>query len=123
MTKEEAIQKIDQGGDDFQVFTEVEHKTFLNNLKDTEDFKQQIDVRIADTAVDVAKVRVGSSMTINMDNFESVRIHVEVELPCVIEELDDCFTTAKQFVDLYLNKEVADVRKFRDNRREGNSGD
>ena len=48
MTKEEAIQKIDQGGDDFQVFTEVEHKTFLNNLKDTEDFKQQIDVRIAD---------------------------------------------------------------------------
>jgi len=48
MTKEEALQKIEQGDGNFQVFTEVEHTTFLNNLKDTEDFKQQIDIRIAD---------------------------------------------------------------------------
>ena len=48
MTKDEALQKINQGDGDFHVFTEIEHKAFLNNVKDTDIFKQQIDVRIGD---------------------------------------------------------------------------
>jgi len=46
LTKEEAIKKVTDGDGDFQVFTHEEHETFLNNLKDTEVFKQQIDGRV-----------------------------------------------------------------------------
>ncbi len=48
MTKEEALLKIEQGDGDFHVETADERKTFLNKLKDTEEFKQQIDLRIGD---------------------------------------------------------------------------
>ena len=46
LSKEEALQKITEGNGDFQVFTHEEHESFLNNLKDTEVFKQQIDGRV-----------------------------------------------------------------------------
>jgi len=45
MTKEEALQKIAEGEGNFKVFTETEHQEFLNNIRDTEDFKKAIDVR------------------------------------------------------------------------------
>jgi len=48
MNKEEAAKKIEQGEGDFHVFTESEHKEFLNNLKDTDIFKQQIDTRVSE---------------------------------------------------------------------------
>ena len=48
LSKEEAIQKVTDGDGDFQVFTHEEHESFLNNLKDTEIFKQQIDGRVSE---------------------------------------------------------------------------
>ena len=48
LTKEEAIKKVTEGDGDFQVFTHEEHESFLNNLKDTEGFKQQIDGRVSE---------------------------------------------------------------------------
>ena len=42
MNKEAALKKVTEGEGDFQVFTAVEHKTFLDNLKDTEVFKKGI---------------------------------------------------------------------------------
>ncbi len=48
LTKEEAIKKVTEGDGDFQVFTHKEHESFLNNLKDTEIFKQQIDGRVSE---------------------------------------------------------------------------
>ena len=46
LSKEEAIKKVTEGDGDFQVFTNDEHESFLNNLKDTEIFKEQIDGRV-----------------------------------------------------------------------------
>ena len=46
LNKEEALKKINEGEGDFQVFTHEEHESFLNNLKDTEIFKEQIDGRV-----------------------------------------------------------------------------
>ncbi len=46
LTKEEATKKVAEGDGDFHVFTHEEHESFLNNLKDTEVFKQQIDGRV-----------------------------------------------------------------------------
>jgi len=48
MTKEEALKKIESGDGDFLVFTETEHKEFLNNLKESDIFKQQIDTRVSE---------------------------------------------------------------------------
>jgi hypothetical protein len=48
LNKEEALTKINEGTGDFQVFTHEEHESFLNNLKDTEIFKEQIDGRVRD---------------------------------------------------------------------------
>jgi len=48
MTKDEALQKVTDGDGDFQVFTADEHKEFLNNLKDTDIFRQQIDGRVSE---------------------------------------------------------------------------
>ena len=48
LTKEEALKKVTEGDGEFQVFTHEEHESFLNNLKDTEVFKQQIDGRVSE---------------------------------------------------------------------------
>ena len=48
LSKEEAIKEVTEGDGDFQAFTHKEHETFLNNLKDTEVFKQQIDGRVSE---------------------------------------------------------------------------
>ncbi|MCK5603079.1 hypothetical protein KAR91_14440, partial [Candidatus Pacearchaeota archaeon] len=48
MNKEEALKKVTEGEGDFKVFTETEHKEFLDNLRDTEPFKKEIDKRLGD---------------------------------------------------------------------------
>jgi hypothetical protein len=48
LPKEEAIKKITEGDGDFHVFAQEEYDTFLNNLKDTEVFKEQIDSRVSE---------------------------------------------------------------------------
>jgi len=45
LNKEEAIAKVTEGEGEFHVSTIEEHESFLNNLKDTEVFKEQIDLR------------------------------------------------------------------------------
>lgn len=61
----------------------------------------------------VAKVRATASMTINLGNYESIRISTDAELPCVLEELEDCYKTAREFVDTKLNKEIAEIRDYK----------
>ena len=48
VNKEEALTKINEGNGDFHLYSTEEHETFLNNLKDTEVFKQQLDGRISE---------------------------------------------------------------------------
>ena len=48
MNKEAAIKKVTEGEGDFTVLTESEHKEFLDNLRDTEPFKREIDKRLGD---------------------------------------------------------------------------
>lgn len=45
-----------------------------------------------------AFVRVAAGKTINMDNFESLRIDVSVTLPCLPSKLDDAYESASEFV-------------------------
>ena len=48
LNKEEALKKINEGEGVFHVVSESEHKEYLENLKDTDIFKQQIAGRVAE---------------------------------------------------------------------------
>lgn len=80
---------------------------------------QKVEVRRPPPGVPVAEVEFGTGMTINLGNFESVRLDVRVKLPCVVEEVGEAYKAAKAFVDGKLNKEVADIREYRKSRKAG----
>ena len=45
-----------------------------------------------------AYVKVGAGMTINLGDFNSLRIDVSVSLPCLPEEIDECQILASDWV-------------------------
>lgn len=81
-------------------------------LDETTD-EELIEVSRFPEGVPVAHVTAGGRLTINMDNFESTQIGAEVTLPCVMEELEDAYETAKAFVDAKLNKEAKLLKDYR----------
>lgn len=48
MNKEEAKAKIEQGDGDFHVYTQDEHKAFLDNLKESDIFQKSINTRMGE---------------------------------------------------------------------------
>ena len=58
--------------------------------------------------VEVGRVRVGGGVTRNMGDFNSVRLDVAVELPClpVAEEVERAYGIASRMVEGYLRREM-----------------
>lgn len=52
-----------------------------------------------------AFVRVGAGLTINMQNFESLRIDVSVTIPCHPDELEAAYQEASDFVAEKVSEE------------------
>jgi hypothetical protein len=77
----------------------------------TEDREEQIEVDVFPDGTTPASVSFGVSTTVNMENYESVKITAMVTLPCYKEEIDDAFIVAKGIVDEQVSN---DVRKLRD---------
>ncbi|QNJ59201.1 hypothetical protein [Vibrio phage vB_ValS_PJ32] len=60
----------------------------------------------------VANVGFNCRMTKNLGDFNSLQVGVSVHLPCYVNELDETYSYAKQFVEDKLNEtleEYADV--------------
>lgn len=55
----------------------------------------------------MARIRFGAGLTINLGNYESARIDVQVEMPCDVDDLDSAFNDAAQFVSDRLSEEEA----------------
>lgn len=55
----------------------------------------------------LAHVRFGAGLTINLGNFESARLDVQVELPCDVEGLTEAMEEASEFVQARLAEEEA----------------
>jgi len=72
-----------------------------------------IEIQVPVVGLAMASVGASSRMTLNMGNYESVQLEVNVVLPCYVEEVDSCYKTAKQVVDLHLNSEIAAIRTYR----------
>ena len=58
--------------------------------------------------VEVGRVRVGGSVTRNMGDYNSVRVEVSFELPCLPElsEANRVYDIASKFVDSKIKKEL-----------------
>jgi hypothetical protein len=52
-----------------------------------------------------AFVRVGVGMTINLGNFESLRLDVAVTLPCLASETEEAYIAASDQVSQYMAEE------------------
>lgn len=52
-----------------------------------------------------AHVRVGAGVTINLGNFESLRIDCAVTIPCSRDRLDEAYEIASEFVVEKINEE------------------
>ena len=69
--------------------------------------------------VELGEVGYNSSMTINLGNYESVKVGVHCSLPCYAEERHEAFTAAKTLTDAKLMEEVDSVKEYRDKKRKG----
>ncbi len=58
-------------------------------------------------AESLARVRFGAGLTINLGNFESARIDVQVELPCDVDGITEALEEATEFVHTRLAEEEA----------------
>ena len=53
----------------------------------------------------IAQVKVGAGLTLNLGNFESLRIDCHVTIPCSRDDLDEAYDTASQFVSDKIQQE------------------
>jgi hypothetical protein len=65
--------------------------------------------------VEPARVGVGLGVTINMGNYESARIDVNVQVPCYVEEADAAYQWARNWAAKRVESESADVKASKGN--------
>jgi len=58
----------------------------------------------------VAKVRRGYGLTLNLTNYESARLDVSIEVPCMVSDVDAADEWARQWVEERVIREVENVR-------------
>lgn len=56
-----------------------------------------------------AKVGFSGTRTINLGNFNSVKVAVWIEMPCYVEEINTIYPQVKQFVEAKLQAEVDEI--------------
>jgi len=62
---------------------------------------------------DPARVNVDFGFTVNMGNYEFVRIDVGISVPCYKEEADEAYEHAKEWASSRVKEEIADAKKVR----------
>jgi hypothetical protein len=58
----------------------------------------------------ISKVNRGYGLTLNLGNFESARLDVGIEVPCLFPDVDAADEWARQWVEERVVKEVENVR-------------
>lgn len=84
------------------------NRTQIGTIKEDSEEREQIEV--SRFATEPAYVGVAIGTTMNMGNYESLRMEVRITLPCYVEEIDEIYLKAKDWVDERLDKEIADIR-------------
>jgi len=58
-----------------------------------------------------AKVSLSGGATVNMGNFESVRVEMGIELPCYMEEVADVHRILQATIEAKLKSEVDELHR------------
>ncbi len=84
-------------------------KEVLYSSKEAESFPVQL--QDLGSEVKVARVRAAGGITKNMGNFESLRIDVSIELPCVAEasSVEAAFSYGKKWVSDKVNEMIREA--------------
>ncbi len=61
--------------------------------------------------VEPAYVNYSEGATINVGNYQSVRVDVGITLPTYVEEIEGAFEKAKQIVSERINKEIDEIKQ------------
>lgn len=111
--------KLEDSSDDEKV-EEVPEKIVRSEMVISREFRDQGKVvdeeqeekvlRIHKFVTIPAMVTVRYGLTMNLGNYESARVDVEVTVPCYKEELEEGYAEAVTFVEEKINKEVHEIR-------------
>lgn len=78
------------------------------------DHKANKDVREGgQMANDLARVKHGMGITLNLGDYQSARVDVGIELPCKVEDKDKAFEEAATFSNDKLMEEVATLYELK----------
>lgn len=68
-------------------------------------------IEVKPFVVEPAYVNYSEGVTLNVGNFQSIRIDVGITLPTYIEEIDSAYKKAKEIVDKQINEEIVKYKK------------
>lgn len=68
-----------------------------------------------------ATVSMDGGMTLNLGNFESMKIGVFASIPCYKEEINEAFEYVKELTANRLSLEVREAQEFRESRKKAKS--
>lgn len=113
----EALDDPPQADEELEAVTHVPmevlvKRTFKNSYYKTE--REEIadeTIAVRPFVVEAAEVSLSRGRTVNLGNFESVRVDVGIKVPCYLEEAVDAFEFAKRFTAERLEDEVNMVVK------------
>lgn len=70
--------------------------------------EEELDVRLFET--EPAVIGYSGGQTVNLGNFESIRIDVNLRLPCYVEEIDSAYRWAQDWVGARIEEEIEKVK-------------
>lgn len=93
----------------------VNGKLIVDSIYGSE--SEKIEIRdFAD--VELANVSYTLGFTYNIGNYESVRVGVSVTLPCYVEELEQAYRKAREFVEMKLAEIDKEIKEIIEKRKE-----
>jgi len=96
---------------------EITRRYFMNSVLTKEEAEevptQAVRVYPKEKQNEIGGVRVGVGLTINIGNFESCRLDVALELPCISEDAEEAYGVAKAFVDTKLEAERDAIHEYK----------
>jgi len=67
---------------------------------------EQEKIKVKVFATETARVAVMKGRTVNMGNWESVKVGVTISVPCYVEEIVDVYRDTTDLVEVMLGEEV-----------------
>ena len=101
--------EMELGGNDHAIVAIIDNRFVFKKETQREQSTEEV-VEILKFEGQVAKVKRGYGLTLNLSNYESARLDVHVEVPCYLADVDAADEWARQWVEKRVIKEVENVR-------------